>query len=531
MAPQELSVFYKPSLFTRIGAGLTSFLRLKYRYLPAGAKNSYDKLFSDDGYNEFSQGLRQYEYLDPNNRETIILDYKIYGTDGKLVTEDVDQAFFKNKKVRIHCQGNGEYTLENKFVDKEGKRINDPDEIVIVFNYRGVGKDNNKFKTSEDLYNDGLAMYQYVIGQSVEDKNIIISGHSLGGGVANAVAAKLHEKDHKVYLQNWNSFSSMSAAAVAIVQRIPVVKLIPFVSSIVKFVTKLCGCEMNAFENFNKVGNEYKRCFYTDQDGVIASEASLYQAVQSKEGVTTDTDNNIKNIKDGNHVIASQLCVTDGVRENILNEILNEQIRKDFIRYFLPTLEEGKLTLRAEYKKEGNDSPSEDYLNLNYCWKIANHQYKKSLKPTTEPIIKFDKNLDDSQKIEYIKNLLKEDGFMNKLEAFVTKANEEIFKKILEHKNVKKNVKAWKEEESRNLTTHNLPSFVGTWPAGAARINNITNDTSSQPSVAFGPQVEQEIKNGLSMVSDSPTSTDQPHHVNRLENSQHNHSSKQLKQS
>ena len=85
---------------------------------------------------------------------------------------------------------------------------------LLMFNYRGTYSDDSASRQpaplfSRELIYDGEAAVEYLLSQGVPEENILIQGHSLGGGVATHVKASYP----KAALLNDRSFRSVSWAA------------------------------------------------------------------------------------------------------------------------------------------------------------------------------------------------------------------------------------------------------------------------------------------------------------------------------
>lgn len=58
---------------------------------------------------------------------------------------------------------------------------------LLVVNYRGYGRSSGK-PSQKALYDDGLAIYEYVVKSGVSPDDIVVMGRSLGSGVAAMLA-------------------------------------------------------------------------------------------------------------------------------------------------------------------------------------------------------------------------------------------------------------------------------------------------------------------------------------------------------
>jgi len=82
---------------------------------------------------------------------------------------------------------------------------------VLTFNYRGVGDSKGKkAKSAQELVDDGESVIKYLKETGISKKNMLLYGHSMGGGVAAEVYSKT--MNNKGSLVSESSFSTLSAA-------------------------------------------------------------------------------------------------------------------------------------------------------------------------------------------------------------------------------------------------------------------------------------------------------------------------------
>ena len=153
----------------------------------------FSKLLADQNQDDF----RVSEYFVPTK------------DDVQLSTVSIDPKFATEDLYLIHFLGSSQ-TYEAAFpelldISKENKCR------VISFNYRGVAKSTGVAKNIDDLYNDGIVQVERLLGTGI--KNIVISGFSLGGGLATKVVHHFHNNNKKLYLFNDRSFSKISDVA------------------------------------------------------------------------------------------------------------------------------------------------------------------------------------------------------------------------------------------------------------------------------------------------------------------------------
>ncbi len=92
---------------------------------------------------------------------------------------------------------------------------------IVMLDYTGYGG-NEGSPSEKEVYRDGLAAYDYVIGQGVPAERIVLYGESLGGAVALAVAAQ--RPCAGVVTQS--TFSSTSSLALKIYPWLPLTSLL-----------------------------------------------------------------------------------------------------------------------------------------------------------------------------------------------------------------------------------------------------------------------------------------------------------------
>ena len=141
---------------------------------------------------------------------------------------------------------------------------------VICFNYRGVGASKGYCKSSDELILDGIAMVKHLLDKGIKEEDIIIYGHSLGGGVGAQLM--LHYK--KIKFISDRSFASFKEAAVAFFW-IPVYRGI--IANTLNIWWKL--------DSYEAIKNQKDRTLIivTHQDYIINFHASLYYAFTKRK--------------------------------------------------------------------------------------------------------------------------------------------------------------------------------------------------------------------------------------------------------
>ncbi|CCB86478.1 serine aminopeptidase domain-containing protein [Parachlamydia acanthamoebae] len=196
---------------------------------------------------------------------------KIESADKKIVLDSfaLHPKFESDKWIVIFNGMNSQY---EKHLDALKKLAEDTNAHVLTFNYRGVGDsqilDNKghkgRAKNTKDLVQDGEMLLEYLHSKGVNSKNIMLYGHSMGGGVA----AELHDKmQHKGPLLSESSFSSFAAAVAA------------KKGKLMSFFIRLFGWNLKSMKAFENPQN--KGIITNKRDPTIHYEkASLYKRVK-----------------------------------------------------------------------------------------------------------------------------------------------------------------------------------------------------------------------------------------------------------
>ena len=109
--------------------------------------------------------------------------------------------------------------LKKWFVDLDAFRQANFD--VVMFDYRGFGKSSGEIESEEQLHADVLAVWEHFAPQ-YEGKRVVISGQSLGTGLAAGLAAQLCADGHAPDLTLLVSpYSSMKALAAELYPWVP----------------------------------------------------------------------------------------------------------------------------------------------------------------------------------------------------------------------------------------------------------------------------------------------------------------------
>jgi hypothetical protein len=170
---------------------------------------------------------------------------------------------------------------------------------VYCGNYRGVGYSESFPLGYQDLVMDGEALFQQLLSKGAKPENILIHGHSLGGGVGAMVASHHQEKGHEVRFCHDRSFSTMAQEVDELFSSVKnkistrtclgkVIKagmcvLIPMAV----FATKTLGWNFPSLTAYKKI-NGYKFILVHKEDKVIPKFASLVENLKTSEMTTEE---------------------------------------------------------------------------------------------------------------------------------------------------------------------------------------------------------------------------------------------------
>lgn len=140
----------------------------------------------------------------------------------------------EEQKTVIIFPGNGASSFS---YDHFHKTFKDLGWNILLFDPRHVGKSQRKLATCKSTIIDGETAYQFAKAQGIRKENILLWGHSLGGGISAAVAANHKKTMH----MNDRSFSSLVVTIQLLLAR--------WIGSL----SKLLGWEYNTEENFRKI--------------------------------------------------------------------------------------------------------------------------------------------------------------------------------------------------------------------------------------------------------------------------------------
>ena len=159
----------------------------------------------------------------------------------------------------LYIGGNGEivqHSAECLHQLASGLHVN-----VLGFNHRGVAGSAGAVYTSSDLMDDAKAVLDYLVTRlGVRPREVIVFGHSIGGGTAAQLVSQ-HYPDATLVLDR--TFSSLGDAACALS---PVMRSFPsFIRSVVR---GLFG-DLEPAKHWQNVRHERKVVYYHRRDQII----------------------------------------------------------------------------------------------------------------------------------------------------------------------------------------------------------------------------------------------------------------------
>ncbi len=145
---------------------------------------------------------------------------------------------------------------------------------VVSFNYRGVGASSGYCRSSDDLICDGIAMVQKLLDHGVNPNNIVIYGHSLGGGVGAQVMVHFLQRNIQIrrFISD-RSFETLREAVKAFFW-------IPIYRDIIACIVDQWW-KLDSYSAVKKIKNRTKIIF-ASKDYIIANNVSLYHSFKKR---------------------------------------------------------------------------------------------------------------------------------------------------------------------------------------------------------------------------------------------------------
>jgi len=220
----------------------------------------------------------------------------------EIIPPDQQKLNKADRKYLINFCGNAESCRQNpRRLIQLAHELN---LSIIAFDYSNVNYSAKaKRLSSAQLVADGIAQVQHLLDQGVKPENIVLSGWSLGGGVASLVAKHYHDKNQKLYLFNDRSFSNLTHVIVGWIRTLGsgtghtesyLGKLVGYLAwPFIKSILVLSGWEIEAAKAYHALPAAYKEYMVirspkairnsqvsTQDDAIIPHYASLHTAVK-----------------------------------------------------------------------------------------------------------------------------------------------------------------------------------------------------------------------------------------------------------
>lgn len=163
----------------------------------------------------------------------------------------------QSKRWIVYCGGNGEFLeQEVSYITPFATSLH---ANIILFNSRGVGKSTGYVWDMGNLVEDASAVVNfYVKKYSVDLKNLLLFGHSIGGGIVLKLAAE-HFPDSPVLVDR--SFSALSDAAIT---------FSPFSAELTRSVFPYLVGDLNSIQYWNRIHHSKKLVTFAKKDEMIA---------------------------------------------------------------------------------------------------------------------------------------------------------------------------------------------------------------------------------------------------------------------
>jgi hypothetical protein len=158
--------------------------------------------------------LKQYEGVNSEHvKFGCVKKYIVKTDEASLLTVEIHPEEFKEKKSKI-AKKHVIYLLGNhaRLVGYVGEMLADVSNgyIPVAFDYRNVGKSSGQVCSAQNLIDDTIAQVQRLLDEGVCPDNILLKGHSLGGGIAVLAAKHFNDLDIKLRVFSRASFSNIT---------------------------------------------------------------------------------------------------------------------------------------------------------------------------------------------------------------------------------------------------------------------------------------------------------------------------------
>jgi len=219
--------------------------------------------------------------------------------------------------IRLHgMSGRYEPALNDAKTQAEEMGVN-----VLLFNYRGTGESKGDPAKPQNYVDDSLAMIEHLKKKGVPAENIVLQGHSFGGGVA--ARAVTQKGNSSIRLISQQSFASFDKATKAYVNKMTG----GILGGVAAAAVKSLGFSFNAVKLYQNDEHLAGRTFIFHsgaEDQMVAEKASLATGLRKKNiaGI-----GDIQEIKKENVVDSQKERYTKFIEDNYKDR----KGRKDFL--------------------------------------------------------------------------------------------------------------------------------------------------------------------------------------------------------
>ena len=147
--------------------------------------------------------------------EVDIAEFIVKTEDGsELTTYRIEPKKRDSKAIEIlHLLGNAQ-TIATALPDLVAISLINKCHVT-TFHYRGVSGSKGRALSINDVFKDCVAQVENLFKSGVSARSLIVSGFSLGGGLATKVVSHYHQLGKRIYLFNDRSFGRLSDVAAA----------------------------------------------------------------------------------------------------------------------------------------------------------------------------------------------------------------------------------------------------------------------------------------------------------------------------
>ncbi|CCW69467.1 unnamed protein product [Phytomonas sp. Hart1] len=182
---------------------------------------------------------------------------QIPSTDGEILDSVIVKQPYNTERWMMFFGGNAEFLetslLQNSIIADELSAN------LILYNSRGLGRSSSYVMKLSDLVEDSLTVARYVVQrENITPSNLILYGHSMGGGTASAVAAQAFPTSTLVIDR---SFSDINDAATL---------MSPFTPAFTTFVLSLSIGQLDVIRCWNRIHHDRKLILYARNDETIS---------------------------------------------------------------------------------------------------------------------------------------------------------------------------------------------------------------------------------------------------------------------